>query len=225
MEEKDQGSFTGACIEWAFAGKSHTTPKQTRKDGQAEVSHTVWEHWIDSKSDNPGPDEGDMYLQGNGDLLERGTQKHPVTGEETEYEELWHDLDVEGFGKKHNRNTLVMKAEDSSRNLRGMVIKVGGWCQGIMKKGDALTVERWQYRPGSLSEEDQKSWAWNRVGEPEDRTRNEWLLNFRAGQGVLPCKAICEQTSGKFGLNQVFKRKSEDLDKEADWKVVEEYYY
>ena len=56
-----------------------------------------------------------MLVQEDGDVVERGMQKHPLTGQDTEYEELWHDLEVEAFGKKQNRSTLVMRVEDTER--------------------------------------------------------------------------------------------------------------
>ena len=95
----------------------------TRAQSPEKPSHSVWEHWIDSKSDDPAPDAGDMYLQDNGDVLEKGTQKHPETGEEVGYEELWTELEVDVIPEEGGKYSTVLKHE--SKNSRGMVVKSG----------------------------------------------------------------------------------------------------
>lgn len=151
-------------MEWAFAGKSYTT-QISIGDGVNTPQHSLWEHWIDSKSDNPSVDEGDMWPQPNGDVLERGTQKHPVTGLDCEYEELWGELDVEVVGNEKSRISVVLETEISDKNARGLVVRVGRWCQGILQIGDKLTIERWQW------------------------VNSEWNRTARIGDGVLPCDA------------------------------------
>ena len=185
-------------------------------------SHTVWDHWIDSRTNNPDSDEGDMWLQPNGDILEKGKNSDPITGKETEYEELWHDLQVEAFGKKDNRSSLVMRADEPERNVSGMAIKIGGWCEGILKVGDGLTVERWEWKPTDCASDAASTEA---IKEP-GRTRNDWIRSFKIGKGTLPCKNICSRTSGKFGLNAVLKSVTDlEWNSEIEWKVAEEYYW
>ena len=221
-EENSKETNTKECIDWAFAGRSHTTPQGGRKDGMIQLSHTIWEHWIDSKSNNPGPDEGDMLVQENGDVLERGKQKHPVTGAETEYEELWHDLEVDAFGKKQNRSSLVLRAEQPESDVRGMAIKIGGWCQGILKAGDALTVERWEWKSGGPNNDETSTEG----GKQAAKTRNGWVRTFKYGEGSLPCEEMCDRTTGKFGLHAVVKRPTTaESTSETEWKVIEEYYW
>lgn len=224
-EEKSKEENTEACIQWAFAGRSYTVTKGTKKDGMTQSSHTVWDHWIDSKSNSPDTDEGDMFVQDSGDVLERGKQKNPDTGEETEYEELWHDLEVASMGKKHNHSSVVMRAEEPEKNLKGMVVKVGGWCQGIVKVGDELTVERWEHKPGSISDDERE--VLRRIGLSTElgKTRNEWIRTFKFGKGFLPCEYIVGGTSGKLGLNFVLKQDPDYWGKEIEWRVLEEYYW
>ena len=222
-EETGKETNTKECIDWAFAGRSRTTPHGARKDGIIQLSHTVWEHWIDSKSNNPGPDEGDMLVQEDGDVMERGMQKHPVTGADTEYEELWHDLEVDAFGKKHNRSSLVLRAEQPESDVRGMAIKIGGWCQGILKTGDALTIERWEWKSSGGPDNDETSIE---GGKQAARTNNGWVRTFRYGEGSLPCEEMCDRTSGRFGLHAIIKRQLDaGSESELDWKVIEEYYW
>ena len=218
-EEKGHKVNSESCLQWAFAGKSHSTPS---RDPSIQVTHTVWDHWIDSKTNDPDSDEGDMWVQPDGDVLEKGKNEDPVTGVVTEYEELWHDLQVASFGKKHNRSSLVARADQAERHTRGMVIKIGGWCEGILKVGDALTVERWEWRPTDSAGDV----ASNEVGKEDGRTRNDWVRTFKIGTGILPCETICSCTWGKFGLNAVLKSTADiSWESDIDWKVVEEYYW
>ena len=216
-EEKRNVTNTFTCLDWAFAGKSHTKPIENQEDGRAK-SHSVWDHWIDSKSSNPAVDEGDLWTQDDGDVLERGKQKHPETGEETEYEELWHDLDVIPLGRKGNRSSVVMRADAPEEHVRGLAIKIGSWCQAILKVGDELTIERWEHRiEGGTT-------------DPADRdpgiTRNNWIRTFKVGKGTLPCKYMCSNTLGKIGLNTIQKYQTgESWESETEWRVLEEYYW
>lgn len=181
-----------------------------------QLSHTIWDHWIDSRSNNPDSDEGDMWVQPNGDILEKGKNKDPVTGQETEYEELWRDLHVEAFGKKDNRSSLVIRADDPERNAKGMAIKIGGWCEGILKMENELTVERWEWRQTDGTSDV----AFTEASKGDGRTPNDWVRTFRIGKGALPCKDMCSRTIGKFGLNTVLKSTTD-----IEWKVAEEYYW
>ncbi|KAL9135535.1 MAG: hypothetical protein Q9175_003275 [Cornicularia normoerica] len=212
-EEKSLDTNTESCLEWAFAGKSRTT---FSKDSSMQLSHTVWDHWIDSRTNNPDSDEGDMWVQPNGDILEKGKNIDPVTGEETEYEELWHDLQVEAFGKKDNRSSLVVRADEPERNIRGMAIKVGGWCEGILKVEDETTVERWEWKPTDCASDV----ASTEGIKEQERNRSDWIRTIKIGKGILPCEEICSRTYGKFGLNAVLKSSTD-----IDWKVAEEYYW
>lgn len=222
-EEKDKDNYTVKCIDWAFAGKSHATPQGARHDGMTQLSHTVWDHWIDSKSKDPKKDEGDMFVLENGDILERGSNVNAETGEETKYEELWHELEVESMGKKHNHSSVVMRVENAGKNLKGMIVKVGGWCQGILMVDDEMTVERWEHKPGSVTDEERKTLFFNELGQT--KTRNDWIRTFKCGQGFVPCKGIVEETSGKLGLNHIIKDHPDYWESPSEWKVIEEYYW
>ena len=218
-EEKGQEANTESCLEWAFAGKTHST---ISKDPSMQLSHTVWDHWIDSRTNDPDSDEGDMWVQPNGDILEKGKNKDPATGEETEYEELWHDLQVEAFGKKHNRSSLVMRADLPQRNIKGMAIKIGSWCEGILKVEDELTVERWEWKPTDSA----SNVASAEASQEDGRTRNGWVRTFKIGKGTLPCKNMCSRTDGKFGLNAVLNSTTDrGWNSDIEWKVAEEYYW
>lgn len=119
-------------LEWGFAG----TAKSTAAQGD-RPSHTVWSHWIDSKTTDNVQDEGDMWPMDNGDVLEKGAMPRPTTGEITSYEEVWRDLDVE----QSVRVSGVWKVDSSTK---GMVIRIGEWMEGITRDNVGVTVERWR---------------------------------------------------------------------------------
>lgn len=215
-EEKGNDIQTKACLDWAFAGKSRITKEINRDAGKLKSWHNVWDHWIDSKSNDPESDEADMTLQEDGTTLEEGVNVDAVSGAETKYEELWKDLPVDPIGKKQKRSSIVLKADDSEIKVEGMVVKVGGWCQGMLKIGDKLTIERWQRRPVDQHEDEEED---DNVGE-STRTRNDWVRVFRLGTATLPCKEICSRTTGKNGTNITMKD-----DQQIEWRVIEEYYY
>lgn len=232
QQEKGRDGNIEGCLDWAFAGRSHT-----KSTGRGNVSHTIWDHWIDSKSDTPDPDEGDMTPQDDGTVLEEGTNVNATTGAESKYEELWRDLPVDQIGKKQNRSSVVLKIDDTENGVKGMIVKTGSWCQGIMKNGGNLTVERWQRKSQEASKEGPTE-----VDEHEIRTRNDWVKVFKVGEAVLPCGQICQNTQGRLGLNSRIKAIlrggyfEEPTDgswemggsinrDDLEWKVIEEYYW
>ncbi|KAK7443661.1 hypothetical protein Landi51_09009 [Colletotrichum acutatum] len=144
-------------LEWGIAG---TSSSSTRTDDQgAEVRHSRWEHWIDSRTTDPenAADEGDMYEQPDGLTLEKGRMVNPATGTETDYEELWRDVEpvtvppvgaaAEGEAQK-GVECVVLKHEDETSGARGMVVWLGRFCQGISRVGEEVAAERWEWREG-----------------------------------------------------------------------------
>ena len=218
-EEQRKDTQTSECVEWAFAGTSRTKKDAKTGDGAGSRSHTVWDHWIDSKGGEGGSDEGDMTLLEDGNVLEEGVNKLP-DGTEQKYEELWKDLPVDPLGKKHNRHSIVLRAENEDQVLKGLVIKIGAWCQGILKKDGQLTVERWQLKPKSEDEHGRDSGA---EVEESTRTRNDWVRVFKVGTEVLACKDVCENTAGKLGMNA--SKFYGERENKIEWKVIEEYYW
>ncbi len=174
-------------VEWAFAGKSYTTTT-TRSGSSAgqdlgePSNHVVWEHWIDSKPTNSVADEGDMYIQPNGDVLERGIQKDPLSGEVVgEYEELWTDLPVETVPAEDidsdsdkKMSVVIIRTEDGGEKVTGMVVRVGRVCQGVMTTPDGrgLDVERWKYV--------------EKEGEGGEG-KGGWRPEVKVGVGMMPC--------------------------------------
>ncbi|KAL9580778.1 MAG: hypothetical protein Q9212_004288 [Teloschistes hypoglaucus] len=149
-------------LQWAFAGESSS------HHDSAGRKFSTWEHWIDSRTDEPVEDKGEMISLADGDVLEKGVMRDEETGKMEEYEELWTEMPLETLGFDEGNLCVVFKVEEDEGRTRGMVIKIGGWCQGILKKGDGVTVERWCWKEG-----------WKRV--------------VRFGDGDVPCKEVVEK--------------------------------
>lgn len=81
-----------------------------------------------------------MYPQPDGTTLEEGVMLNPDTGINTAYEEVWQDDDV--LSTDTSQVCAVLKYENSDG--RGLVIKLGNYCQGFIRIGENICVERWQ---------------------------------------------------------------------------------
>lgn len=165
-------------LEWGLAGTSSSVP--AKGSNGEEITHGVWKHWIDSRSlDADGvQDEGDNYSLSDGKILEKGRMVNPETGKLTEYEEVWEDLKVERVGRDSSSGEIqcvVIQVHDEKCEVRGLVVRVGQFCQGIMRVGGEVAVERW---------------VW---GE------DHWKRTVRMGKGSLPCGEAMQSTKLKLG--------------------------
>lgn len=144
-------------LDWAIGGTSAST-QRTRPDG-THVSHSVFTHWVDSRTKEPenATDEGDMLPQPDGTTLETGRMVNPATGNETDYEELWRD------GAAENVPALakwtVLRIQDDFQQKRGMFVQLGQYAQAILRMGNIFTAERWEW----------------------DSSQSKWVGAFRVG--------------------------------------------
>ena len=94
-------------------------------------------------------DEGDMAPQSNGKTIEKGSMVNPATGRMTEYEECWLDsvpltTDTDGDGGKDGlRKCVVLQLHDDANKARGVVMRLGQYCQGVIRVGEYFSLERW----------------------------------------------------------------------------------
>ena len=156
---------------WGFCGRSYTDGQRKDDAGHITSYHCRWEHYADSQTDEPGVDEADMFLQDNGTILEKGVISDPDTdaGMTQNYEELWQDLEIEAFGTKGKRSSVVVRTKGPVEIASGMVVKIGGYCQGILKRDGQTTVERWQHK--TTQQDDIQELALH--AEESTRTRND----------------------------------------------------
>lgn len=94
-------------------------------------------------------DEGDMYPQPNGEVMEYGIMVNPASGKEEKYTECWVDLDIESLDGESRKRGWVLKTESGEEGkggkTKGMVARIGGYIQGVVRRGDDVSVERWKW--------------------------------------------------------------------------------
>lgn len=142
-----------------------------------------------------------MYPQPNGDVLEKGINHDASTGEETAYEELWTDLEVGVIPEEGGKYSTVLKVEAEGGKAKGMVIRVGGWCQGLLiEEGGKMTVERWRW-----------------MSEENDPTQGPgyWKRVVRIGEGEMPGPVLLRGVSDG--------AETEVVNGERKWEIVENY--
>lgn len=116
-----------------------------------------------------------MFPQTDGRTLEMGSMVNPSTGLMTDYEEYW--IDVEPIAtnpaeQNHGDNqkvSIVLQLHDDEHKARGMVVRIGQFCQGMLRIGDKVALERWQWKESN---------GWKRIA--------------RIGDLWLPCGPILE---------------------------------
>ncbi|KAK3940329.1 hypothetical protein QBC46DRAFT_354316 [Diplogelasinospora grovesii] len=181
-------------LEWAIAGTSSSWPLSPPLDeGNGPVMHARWEHWIDSRTldvENAA-DEGINYPRPDGTTLEKGRMVNPATGLEADYEELWVSIPpsrklLHDWDRPNNNEgelaivVIVLQLHNDPLEKRGMVVRVGDYCQGLLRKGDNITAERWVFEIH---------------GEPS--------IVEKVGEGLLPCALAMDAGEKMFKGQQV----------------------
>ncbi|KAI4808943.1 hypothetical protein E4T44_11028 [Aureobasidium sp. EXF-8845] len=168
----------GNLLDWGIAGKSTSTvingpslehpsnPPPPADGSSRSVCHSTFSHWIDSRTDTPGPDQGDMYPQPNNTTLELGAMFNPLTDSEQAYEEVW--VDYSASAVEGSRWSIVVDLEDFEHKAKGRVVRVGEHCQAILKVDDQVTVERWKFEV------------------PDKESKGDWKRVARLGDLFLP---------------------------------------
>jgi hypothetical protein len=109
-----------------------------------------------------------MYPQPDGTVLERGSMINPSTSLVTEYEELWRDEPVSPphLGQEGKPICVVLELgrDGSDEKKRGMVVRVGQYCQALVRDGERVLVERM---------------GW-------DGETGMWVRMVRIGEGEVP---------------------------------------
>jgi hypothetical protein len=134
-------------LDWAIAGTSCSVaaPEQG-----ADVKLSTFHHWIDSRTTDVenATDAGYMYPMPpdveDEIVLEKGNMVNPETGMPTDYEEVWIERDLDAV-PGDERDQVVVLDFDRGVEERGRVIRVGMLCQGLLRRGEAVVAERWQW--------------------------------------------------------------------------------
>ncbi|KLO14826.1 hypothetical protein SCHPADRAFT_294078 [Schizopora paradoxa] len=214
--DSNDAQMMGQKYNWFFAGQAH------KFDG----GRASWDHWIDSKTDAPAEDAGVMSLLPNGDTLEKGAMLND-DGVKEAYEEVWRDEVVEpeiaavlvrlrDTDLRKDDGSVLPTASSDPAPLQttsrlestegdlvcGVVIRVGRWCQGLVKIDGRFLAERWH--------QSQDTGKWTLVYRMGD-TNNENLS--------LPCSVVFEssQDAARPKIGQELNFRSQQ------WKYVEIY--
>lgn len=204
-------------LEWAFGGTSSSRPitlpltgpqhgksqKRIEDESWANVTHSTWAHWIDSRftvgTKSIPVDEGHMYPIAKDLTLEVGHAFHPALGAVKTHEEMWRDVEMVSTNEAGTKLCVVLRCQAEHAGVRGLVVRVGQYCQGLIMERDRTTAERWE---------------WN--GEHPGKTEKEkWQRSMRVGDLFLPCSAAFRAEI--LGLGAVIKFH------EYEW-VVEELW-
>jgi hypothetical protein len=106
---------------------------------------------VDNKLRHPRSDdrdEGFMYsIAGTSQVLEKGAMANPDSGEVEDYEELWEDLDIQKVGNEKSYVSWVLSSRGNVEE-KGMVIRIGEWIQGVLRRGEEFSVGRWKWESG-----------------------------------------------------------------------------
>ncbi|KAF2197349.1 hypothetical protein GQ43DRAFT_444331 [Delitschia confertaspora ATCC 74209] len=158
-------------LDWGFSGCSWSEPKRVvglfgsgkGPDGQRRkikgrfgdgnpagvaIRHAHWSHWVDSRvavGAVAPVDEGDLWPMDDGRELEVGHAKNPFTGKEVNHEEMWRNVAILPCGPTQHKIYTVLRIQNDTLLTRGVVIRIGQFCQGILKVGQQVCVERWEY--------------------------------------------------------------------------------
>ncbi|KAK4041636.1 hypothetical protein C8A01DRAFT_34361 [Parachaetomium inaequale] len=159
-------------LDWAIAGTSSSSVIPSNRDDAGQViKHGRWAHWIDSRIADCDHvvDEGDMVDDPSDAslTLETGRMLNPATGVETDYEEVWRSEPIEmvpvpGDGAG-GVTCLTLQMDSSSEKVkRGLVVRLGQYCQAFARDGDSITLERLKW------DAEQQRWATQvRIGDQE----------------------------------------------------------
>ncbi|WXC61402.1 hypothetical protein SNK03_007277 [Fusarium graminearum] len=132
-------------LDWAIAGTTVSTQKPDPSG--ALTSYSTFIQWISSRE--LGNDAGFMYPQPGEDLtLEKGSMVNPDTGIDTAYEELWHDATPTAVPGEPDVRALVLQTEDEEKGVRGCVVRLGRYAQGLIRVGEEIALERWEWTEG-----------------------------------------------------------------------------
>ncbi|RMY73900.1 hypothetical protein D0862_14213, partial [Hortaea werneckii] len=157
--------------------------------------------------------------------LEKGSMVNPETGRLTEYEEIWRDVEavaisdredgegvvggdedeeddeVEEVGtaeegeEEEEKVSAVLILDEPEQRARGMVIRIGQYCQGVLRVKGEFSLERWEW-----------------MGEEKG-----WERKVRMGSLFLPCGPAMDVLGMEVG--------SQVRHGDFRWEVVELDYF
>ncbi|KAF9697218.1 hypothetical protein EKO04_004681 [Ascochyta lentis] len=189
-------------LEWGFAGHSSTTTSSSPPHPEYGVAnHSTWTHWLDSRHRVGDPqipvDEGDLYAISPTLTIECGAAFHPHLGRVAGHEEAWRDVvgSPVGIGTETTgleNFSALLRLHDDANGVRGVVLRVGRFCQAIVVLGARVSTERWEYidhiDDGFTATSTSADFDGASTASPA-RCRTGWTRTARTGDCFLPCAA------------------------------------
>lgn len=175
-------------LEWGFAGTSSSVPSpDSPHDKYGPYRHCTWHSWLDSRypvaSPDIPPDEGDMYTLSPTRMLEHGHAFHAHLGRVAGHEEQWYDPAAASTSPSGTKVCVLLRCQDEARGVRGAIVRIGQFCQGIVQVGRAVSTERWEFDLDS---------------QQRGTGGRGWRRTARTGEQFLPCAVTFEHE--KVGL-------------------------
>jgi hypothetical protein len=174
-------------LEWGFAGSSASKPIADPHGAWEGTTYSRWTQFVDSRfpvgSDDIPIDEGIMYPIDAERTLEFGHMYHPSVKEVRSHEEMWFDPAVTSTSRDGKKRCVVLRCCDDVGGVRGVVVRLGKWCQGVVKVGNGgVTCERWEWEgTGGISQDGGADKGDD--GEEAD----QWKRVARIGELMVPC--------------------------------------
>lgn len=195
-----------ATLQWAFAGKTDLNQRDAMAASSQEAMLVKWKIWIDSTlPDARSGAEDVMYYwhEPNGGLIQKGTIEDPESGESTDFEVLWAPIATIPYEVPGGPTSVVFKFQDRAEGGKGLVVRVGNWCQGLLKVGGQTTIERWVWdgQPKrKVPETEAKEMPYRIVledhhfednkdvgGDYKVYSRGRWIRIAKLGDDFIPC--------------------------------------
>lgn len=226
---------------WASAGQKIMTDKMEEGSRHGERKCANWLQGLSFSSDYMKA--GDPLIPQDLDdwVVGQAVIEDPVTGERIEYDELSVDMPIQPNGCDGLRKSVVLMLQDDEHAVRGMVVRVGDWCQGLVQMGQDVSVERWRWvgrktrEPPSRDEHgDQCITITGRdIFAPNTfdsyRTAHhdnpgEWERQVRIGSRLVPCGLTFLESVARNSLDGVEEGSIVQAG-DMSWMVVENYVW
>jgi hypothetical protein len=121
-----------------------------------------------------------MIVRENGEVLEVGRMVNPATGKEEIYEECWINVDLQA----EDDVGWVVRVQNEVQGVRGVVIRVGAWIQGVLRRDGDFVLGRWRH---DASKNEGGSRRWNvlvMIGDLEVPERLFEDVKVEAGETI-----------------------------------------
>ncbi|PVI06133.1 hypothetical protein DM02DRAFT_650042 [Periconia macrospinosa] len=207
-------------LDWAFSGTSSSVPiadpyststggshgpDTNARTWSGPVKRASWTHWVDSRHPVGTPeaqipvDTGLMFPINAMQVLEHGAAPNPQTGVMQSHEEMWTDCVIQACAPQTTVFSIVLRIDVPEYKVRGVVVRLGQFCQGIVMQGGAVTVERWEFLAG------------------------EWKRTVRIGEGFLPCALAFKEEACDLGGTVVYGQHEWKVEEKVEWSDVTQH--